>query len=132
MPRGGVLPADSAAVAVARQWAAALQTTNQQRFEAVVNPARLGSPDDSGFARTSYSEALVQGFAACAAEQPETVGMVTDSTRGRERYMVIGRYNSPCINPRQGQPTDTFVVHEVTLDGGPKIDSWSFGPPPGM
>jgi len=64
-------------------------------------------------------------------DTPDAYALVTDGTRGRERYMVVGRYGSTCLQSRDAPATDTFVVYELTVDGTPKIDAWTFGKPPG-
>jgi len=132
-PAGGILPAGSPAVRVAQQWAQSIQGRDRVLFEATLNPARLARPDNAdAFAWMRFSEALIDSFARCGMEEPVVYGMLTDSTHGRERYMAIGRYSTPCVRDGDAPPTDTFVVHELTLDGTPKVDGWSFGRPPGM
>jgi hypothetical protein len=111
-------------VNVAKQWARSLQSRNQQQFEGTVN-ARSLSP-------VSYSDELAATFAACGTEAPEMLAFVADGTRGRERYIVVGRYSGACIRQSNAPPTDTFVVYELTIDGAPRIDTWTFGKPPGM
>jgi hypothetical protein len=120
-PPGGVLPSDGAPTTVAKQWAMALQRKDRQQFEATSNLSRL-----------SYTDPLAASFEHCAVDIPEALGLVIDSTRGNERYMIILRYPRACLQAGEAARTDTVVVSELTMDGGPKVDGWNFGRPPGM
>jgi len=129
-PRGGVLPSDSPAVHVAEQWAHGLQTKDKRLFEAMLNPVRISSGGAATGAPSTF-ETLLASFSACGAETPRMDALVIDGTRGRERYMVIARYTTACLQDRTEPRTDTVVVHELMLEEGPKVDAWSFGRPPG-
>ncbi len=94
-PAGGIIPSDSPVVTAALQWARALQSDDEQLFGSTLNPDRLEPPSAQTLA--SYSDVLVSTFATCGTDAPKTEGLVTDGTRGRERYMVIGRYGSKCL-----------------------------------
>ncbi len=125
------MPSDSPVVSVAVQWAHGLQNHDEQLFVSTINPAKLatrGAPDGT---LISYGDLLVSTFAGCGFDAPDAYALVTDGTRGRERYMVIGRYGRQCLQPRDVPATDTFVVYELTIDGTPKIDGFRFGRPPG-
>jgi hypothetical protein len=128
-PAGGLLPVDAQAVNVAREWARGLQATDRPRVLAVMNPLRYNGLEGGG--ADGYPQTLVAAFARCGAEEPDTFGLLTDPTEGHERYMIVGRYSSACLSVG-GTELDSFTVYELTVDGSPKVDRWSFGRPPGL
>ena len=130
-PAGGIMPLDSPVVTVALRWARSLQEQDAPLFASTINPAKLAPPGVPKGTLLSYSDVLVSTFARCGMDIPDAYALVTDGTRGRERYMVIGRYGSTCLQSRGAPATDTFVVYELTVDGTPTIDAWTFGKPPG-
>jgi hypothetical protein len=125
------MPPDNPVVTVALQWARAFQSRDEQLFSSTIDPGKLAPPGVRESSLISYSDTLVSTFARCGLDVPEAYALVTDGTRGRERYMVIGRYGSPCLQRRDVPETDTFVVYALTIDGTPRIDGWTFGRPPG-
>jgi len=130
-PAGGIVSDDSPVVALALRWAASLQQGDATLFASTINPSKLAPPGTRASILLAYDDALVATFAECRDAPPDAFALVTDGTQGRERYMVIGRYGTRCLQ-RSGVPaTDTFVLQELTVDGMPKVDGWTFGAPPG-
>ena len=119
-PAGGIIPRDSSVVGVAQKWARGLQDQDEQLFASTINPAKLAPPGLRTGTLMAYDDVLVSTFAKCGTDVPDADALVTDGTRRRERYMVTGRYPSKCLQSRDVPATDTFVVHELTVDGTPK------------